>query len=49
MRQVAAMRFYERAGFSPCPAFGAYELMEPASIATSAFYAKALSPSAGDG
>jgi putative acetyltransferase len=41
-RQLAAMRFYERAGFRSCDAFGAYAGMPASSIATSAFYEKDL-------
>jgi putative acetyltransferase len=41
-RQVAAMRFYARAGFRLCPAFGAYALMAPQSIATSVFFEKRI-------
>jgi putative acetyltransferase len=39
-RQVAALRFYARAGFRRCPAFGAYTEMAPQSIATSVFFEK---------
>ena len=39
-RQLAAMRFYARAGFRRCRAFGAYTLMPPQSIATSVFFEK---------
>ena len=42
MRQVAAMRFYARAGFRRCQAFGAYTLMSPQSIATSVFFEKQI-------
>jgi len=41
-RQVAAVRFYARAGFRRCPAFGAYALMAPQSIATSVFFEKRI-------
>ena len=41
-RQHAAIRFYERAGFRRCAAFGAYAAMAPGSIVTSIFYEKAL-------
>ena len=41
-RQVAAIRFYARAGFRRCPAFGAYALMAPQSIATSVFFEKRI-------
>jgi len=40
--QHAAMRFYEKAGFVRCNAFGPYATMAPNAIATSAFYEKAL-------
>ena len=29
VRQIAALRFYERAGFQRCSAFGAYAAMAP--------------------
>jgi putative acetyltransferase len=41
-RQVAAMRFYARAGFRRCQAFGAYRQMSPQSIATSVFLEKRI-------
>jgi len=41
-RQPAAMRFYARAGFRRCPAFGAYALMAQQSIATSVFFEKRI-------
>jgi putative acetyltransferase len=41
-RQLAAMRFYARAGFRLCQAFGAYTLMSPQSIATSVFFEKRI-------
>ena len=41
-RQAAALRFYARAGFRRCPAFGAYALMAPPSIATSVFFEKRI-------
>lgn len=41
-QQHAAMRFYERAGFRRCGAFGAYAAMAPSAIATSVFYEKAI-------
>jgi len=40
--QHAATRFYQRAGFRRCPAFGAYTAMAPSSVATSVFYEKRL-------
>ena len=42
VRQVAALRFYERAGFQPCAAFGAYATMAPQAVATSVFLEKQL-------
>jgi putative acetyltransferase len=39
-RQIAAMRLYARAGFRECPAFGAYALKPPQSIASSVFFEK---------
>jgi putative acetyltransferase len=45
-RQLAAMRFYARVGFRRCPAFGAYALMAPQSIATSVFFEKRIGLSA---
>ena len=41
-RQLAALRFYERAGFRHCAAFGDYATMPPFSIATSVFFEKGL-------
>jgi SAM-dependent methyltransferase/GNAT superfamily N-acetyltransferase len=41
-RQLAALRFYERAGFRRRDAFGAYAAMPAASIAESLFYEKRL-------
>ena len=41
-RQVSAMRLYVRAGFRRCPAFGAYALMAPQSVASSVFFEKQL-------
>jgi putative acetyltransferase len=41
-RQIAALRFYERAGFLPCAAFGAYATMAPHTVATSVFLQKQL-------
>jgi putative acetyltransferase len=41
-RQVAAMRLYARAGFRECPAFGAYALKAPQSIASSVFFKKRM-------
>jgi hypothetical protein len=36
------MRFYERAGYVQCAAFGPYATMPPNAIATSVFYEKTL-------
>jgi len=41
-RQREAMRFYERAGFRRCAAFGAYAAMPASSVVTSVFYEKPL-------
>lgn len=41
-RQEAAIRFYRRAGFAPCPAFAPYSTMPPANVATSLFMEKRL-------
>ena len=41
-RQTAALRFYVRAGFRPCAAFGDYAAMRPKDIATSIFMEKRL-------
>jgi hypothetical protein len=38
----AAMRFYERAGYERCGAFGPYAEMPLNAIATSVFYEKTL-------
>lgn len=43
-RQLAAMRFYERAGFRRCGAFGTYAAMPLSAIQTSVFYEKAVAP-----
>ena len=45
-RQIAAMRFYARAGFRECPVFGDYAGMTPQSIATSVFFEKRIGPPA---
>ena len=45
-RQTAALRFYARAGFTPCAAFGDYVAMRPEAIATSIFMEKRLRPAA---
>jgi putative acetyltransferase len=39
-RQIAAMRAYERAGFTRCPAFGDYAAKPAHTVATSIFYEK---------
>ena len=41
-RQAAALRFYARAGFQTCAAFGDYTAMSPQAIATSIFMEKRL-------
>ena len=41
-RQIAAMRFYARAGFRECPAFGDYALKPQQSIASSVFFEKRI-------
>jgi putative acetyltransferase len=41
-RQIAALRFYQRAGFRPCAAFGAYATMAPHALVTSVFLEKRL-------
>ena len=41
-RQIAALRFYQRAGFQIFAAFGAYATMAPQAIATSVFLQKQL-------
>jgi putative acetyltransferase len=45
-RQAAALRFYARAGFRSCAAFGDYAAMRPEAIATSIFMEKQLNPTA---
>jgi putative acetyltransferase len=46
-RQTATLRFYERAGFRLCAAFGAHTTMAPQAVATSVFLQKQLgSPAA---
>jgi putative acetyltransferase len=44
IRQPAAIRLYERAGFVRCAAFGAYRALPPQAIVTSLFYEKTLAP-----
>jgi putative acetyltransferase len=41
--QIAAIRFYRRCGFQPCPVFEPYRSMPPQAIATSVFLEKRLS------
>jgi len=41
-QQEAAMRLYERAGFTQCGAFGAYAAMPPGAVATSVFFEKSV-------
>ncbi len=40
--QKPAIRFYQRAGFTPCPAFGAYAKMRPSEIERSLFFEKRI-------
>jgi putative acetyltransferase len=40
--QLAAMRFYERAGFARRAAFGAYATMPPTAIERSVFFQKVI-------
>ena len=40
--QYAAIRFYERSGFRPCPPFAEYARMPPYAVATSVFLEKQL-------
>jgi putative acetyltransferase len=42
VRQFAALRLYERAGFQRCAVFGAYVEMPPQAVATSVFLEKRL-------
>jgi len=42
-RQIAAIRFYRRRRFQPCPIFEPYASMPPQAIATSVFLEKRLS------
>ena len=43
MHSAAAIRFYRRCGFEPCPVFEPYASMPPAAIITSVFLEKRLS------
>lgn len=45
-RQIAAFRFYQRAGFQICTAFGAHATMAPQAVATSIFLQKQLTATA---
>jgi putative acetyltransferase len=47
VRQDAAMQLYARSGFRQCPAFGAYALKTPQSIASSVFFEKRIGTSPG--
>lgn len=40
--QLAAIRFYERAGFTRCAAFGEYATMPPRAVERSVFFEKAI-------
>jgi putative acetyltransferase len=40
--QTCALRFYQRHGFAPCPAYEPYASMPPAAIATSIFMEKRI-------
>jgi putative acetyltransferase len=42
VRQAAALRFYQRAGFRICAPFGVYAVMPPQAVATSVFLQKQL-------
>jgi putative acetyltransferase len=42
VRQPAAVRLYEAAGFRPCAAFGPYTSMAPGAVKLSLFYEKEL-------
>jgi putative acetyltransferase len=42
VHQTAALRFYQRAGFQPCAAFGSYATMATRAVATSVFLEKRL-------
>jgi len=42
VRQPAAIRLYEAAGFQPCSAFGPYTAMAPSAVRLSLFYEKQL-------
>ena len=43
-RQLAAIRFYRRAGFGACAAFGDYTRMPEDAVETSVFMEKRLGP-----
>ena len=40
--QLAAMRFYQREGFTRCAAFGAYATMPPGAVERSVFFEKRI-------
>jgi putative acetyltransferase len=42
VRQIAALRFYQRSGFHRCAAFGTYAAMAPQAVGTSVFLQKRL-------
>jgi putative acetyltransferase len=42
IRQIAALRFYQRAGFQACAAFGVYAAMSSEAVATSIFLQKQI-------
>lgn len=44
VKQAAAIRLYERAGFARCGAFGDYATMPLGAVATSVFFEKRLAP-----
>jgi putative acetyltransferase len=41
-RQFTAVKFYERAGFSPCAIFGAYRTLPASALGSSLFFEKRL-------
>jgi putative acetyltransferase len=49
VRQPAAMRLYEAAGFKPRSAFPPYTEMAPSAVKHSMFYEKLLTPNEGEG
>ena len=48
IKQAAAIRLYERAGFSRCGAFGVYATMPQGAVATSVFFEKRLASHLGE-